>query len=267
MAQDIPKVVSGLDDIVPGSLMAIESLYKTAFNRVVPVSSCEVAEMTKLYENCQRMINIAYANEMADACIPLGIDPFEVSLAVIDFSNISLTSYQVCRAAATKPFGYSNFTPSAGVGGHCIPVNPYYLLSTSDFPILNHATQTMAMRPSMIVSRMMRRVYIEFGMQPAKYHTLVVGVGFKPGQAVLSHSPGISMMTALKAKWKAEVAFMDPLVKEVPGFRKLQAEEWHSASLEEFHLIIVVINQPGVDTKVLQSLRVPIVHYCYERAA
>jgi len=197
-----------------------------------------------------------------------GIDPYEVSRAIIHSTDIALTSHQVCRAAATKPFGYSNFTPSAGGGGHCIPVNPYYLLSTSDFPILNHATQTMAMRPSMIASRMMRRAHIKFGMQLAKkYYTLVVGAGFKAGQAVLSHSPGISMMTALKEKWKAEVAFMDHLVKDVPGFRKLQEEEWNSDSLEMFHLIIVVISQPGVNTKILQSLRVPIVHYCHERLA
>jgi len=75
------------------------------------------------------------------------------------------------------------------------------------------------------------------------------------------------MMTALKEKWKAEVAFMDHLVKDVPGFRKLQEEEWNSDSLEMFHLIIVVISQPGVNTKILQSLRVPIVHYCHERLA
>src|SRR5438046_566804 len=102
--------------------------------------------MTKLYENCQRMICIAYANEMADACIAHGISPFEV-----------------CSAAATKPFGYLPFSPSLGVGGHCIPVNPYYLFSSlgpqrlqpsaigatdsGSFPLLRAATEKMWSRP------------------------------------------------------------------------------------------------------------------------
>ncbi|KXJ84899.1 hypothetical protein Micbo1qcDRAFT_128895, partial [Microdochium bolleyi] len=105
----IPKIISGLDDVVPGSLASIARLYSAAFDRIVPVSKPEVAEMTKLYENCQRMMCIAYTNEMADACGPHGIDPFEV-----------------VEAAASKPFGYMPYTPGPGVGGHCIPVNPYY---------------------------------------------------------------------------------------------------------------------------------------------
>lgn len=100
--ESIPKLVSGLDDLAPGSLKEIYSFYSTIFSDVVPVSSPEVAEMTKLYENCQRMVNIAYANEMADACVEIGIDPLEVS-----------------RAAASKPFGYQPYTPGLGVGGTC----------------------------------------------------------------------------------------------------------------------------------------------------
>lgn len=96
----IPKVISGLNDITPGSVESIKALYSTVFHTIVPVTCPEVAEMTKLYENCQRMINIAYANEMADACGHLGIDPLEVS-----------------RVAATKPFGYQAYTPGLGVGG------------------------------------------------------------------------------------------------------------------------------------------------------
>lgn len=105
----IPKIVSGLDDIAPGSLKAIYGFYSTVFSEVVPVSRPEVAEMTKLYENCQRMINIAYANEMADACSKIGIDPLEVS-----------------RAAATKPFGYQPYTPSLGVGGTSDPYRSHF---------------------------------------------------------------------------------------------------------------------------------------------
>jgi UDP-N-acetyl-D-mannosaminuronate dehydrogenase len=106
-AHAIPKVISGLDDITPGSLESVNDIYSKAFDNVVRTTKPEVAEMTKLFENCQRMMMAAYANEMADACKLHGIDPFEVQ-----------------SAAATKPFGYLPFTPGLGVGGHCIAVNP-----------------------------------------------------------------------------------------------------------------------------------------------
>ncbi|KAI6784670.1 uncharacterized protein J7T54_006716 [Emericellopsis cladophorae] len=97
-ARLIPMVISGLDDVCPGSLAAIARSY---FEELVPLSSPEVAESTKLYENCQRMINIAYANEMEDACRSLGVDP-----------------YEVYSAAASKPFGYMVYKAGIGVGGH-----------------------------------------------------------------------------------------------------------------------------------------------------
>jgi nucleotide sugar dehydrogenase len=106
-AASIPKIISGFDDITAGSLASIKEIYSDAFDHIVTVSKPEVAEMVKLYENCQRMVNIAYVNEMADACFPHGIDP-----------------YEVCSAASTKPFGYIPFTPGLGVGGPCIPCNP-----------------------------------------------------------------------------------------------------------------------------------------------
>ncbi|KJZ76506.1 hypothetical protein HIM_04235 [Hirsutella minnesotensis 3608] len=170
-AHAIPKVISGLDDVVPGSLEAIRALYSRVFERVVLVSSPEVAEMTKLYENCQRMVCIAYANEMADACQKLKIDPFEV-----------------CEAASTKPFGFLPFQPSLGVGGHCIPINPYYLIANNDFPLLESATERMRNRPAVIAQRAIRRLS---GISWPR--VLVVGMGFKPGQSHLANSPGLEL--------------------------------------------------------------------------
>jgi nucleotide sugar dehydrogenase len=138
----IPKILSGLDDIIPGSLEVITRLYSEVFETIIPVSSPEVAEMTKLYENCQRMMGIAFANEMADACITHEIDPYEVS-----------------KAAASKPFGYMPFEPGLGLGGHCIPVNPYYLFCNSEFPLLKAATQKMEQRPEMIAERVLESLF------------------------------------------------------------------------------------------------------------
>jgi UDP-N-acetyl-D-mannosaminuronate dehydrogenase len=299
--QTIPKVVSGLDDLAPGSLNTIMRLYSKVFDTVYTVSKPEVAEMMKLYENCQRMMCIAYANEMADACIPHGIDP-----------------YEVCRAAATKPFGYMPFTPSLGVGGHCIPVNPYYLLSNSEFPLLKAATEKMWQRPAEIGRRALdslfnvdnvddscarplvqhtdsgidltfdqtamnqlvgelesagvnkladsqaRRASAQESSYPHKSKTtltprasvLVVGVGFKAGQNVLSNSPGHKLLQSLAVSGRVDVMFADPLVKQssIPRIPRLNDKDWNKQVLETFDLIIVSVKQIGIDFSVLEQL-------------
>ncbi|KAG8406659.1 hypothetical protein J3458_020998 [Metarhizium acridum] len=238
---NIPKIISGLDDTVPGSLASIEQAYGQVFSRLVPVSSPEVAEMTKLYENCQRMMCIAFANEMADAALSHGIDPFEVS-----------------RAAATKPFGYAPFSPSVGVGGHCIPVNPYYLLSNSSFPLLQAATETMAARPAQIAKRTVEDLKLSTTMDVGleKGRVLVVGMGFKAGQSVLSYSPGVALVDALHEQGQVDVSFADPLVRqeELPHITRLSETEWNQNTLETFDTIIICVKQPGLDYQLLQHL-------------
>lgn len=283
----IPKILSGLDDVVPGSLDAITRLYSPVFETIFPVSSPEVAEMMKLYENCQRMMCIAYANEMADACVPHGIDP-----------------YEVCRAAATKPFGYMPYTPSLGVGGHCIPVNPYYLLSNSDFPLLMACTEKMWQRPTEIGQRALEELFgseaetavlrpamprVDLGRDlsldesshsgPTKglsvsmnsrrsslsststyvsrARVLVVGVGFKAGQSVLSNSPGRKLVQSLADSGHVDIMFADPLVKQsaMPLIPRLDDESWNKEMLETFDMIIIAVKQIGIDFSVLQELK------------
>ncbi|EFQ25107.1 nucleotide sugar dehydrogenase [Colletotrichum graminicola] len=240
----IPKIVSGLDDSIPGSLASIMRLYGQVFDRLVPVSRTEVAEMMKLYENCQRMMCIAFANEMADACIPHGIDPYEVA-----------------AAASSKPFGYMPYTPSLGVGGHCIPVNPYYLLSNSDFPLLGAAAEKMAARPAAIARRAIASLAkdAKTGAAPAlvRPRVLVVGVGFKAGQSVLSNSPGVDLVHEFVRSGEVDVMFADPLVKQnaVPAAPRLADEKWNRETLETFDMIIVSFRQHGMDFGVLEDLR------------
>jgi UDP-N-acetyl-D-mannosaminuronate dehydrogenase len=210
--------------------------------------------MTKLYENCQRMICIAYANEMFDACraLPNPIDGFEVA-----------------RAAASKPFGYMPYSPSAGVGGHCIPVNPHYLFSTSEFPLLQLATAKMVVRPTTIVDSVMERLLERDGLKPSgmrgRPRVLVVGVAFKPGQNVLSHSPGVQMIDRLVSRWEADVCFADPLVaaEAVPQVPRLDVErEWNCCALGRFDSVIVVVKQVGLDFGVLEGLGSTLVEWC-----
>lgn len=238
-AFDIPKVVSGLDDIAPGSLDSILRLYSTVFNHVVPVSKPEVAEMTKLYENCQRMMCTAYANEMADACVPHGIDP-----------------YEVCEAAASKPFGYMPYTPGPGVGGHCIPINPYYLLSNSHFPLLSAATEAMWRRPTEIATRAIETLEAD-GLCQSKPRVLVVGVGFKPGQSTLSNSPGLDIIKSLDMSGKVDVSFADTLVPQeaVPQVLRLDDAGWNATTLETYDMILIATRQVGFEYSVLEELQ------------
>ncbi|KAG8673280.1 hypothetical protein FPOAC2_06723 [Fusarium poae] len=244
--KSIPKIISGLDDIIPGSLDAITRVYSTTFDTIVPVSKPEVAEMMKLYENCQRMVCIAYANEMADACLPHDIDP-----------------YEVCKAASTKPFGYMPYDPSVGVGGHCIPVNPFYLLSNSHFPLLESATVAMLSRPSRLAQRILKTL-----RQRAVSRTprvLVVGIGFKAGQSQIDNSPGAELVRSLAISHEVDVCWADALVKQeaFPQVHRLPNNDWRRDVLETFDVIFVASRQPGLDFDLLDDLKgVEVERWC-----
>lgn len=236
---------------MPGSLDSIDKLYSKVFKTIVKVSKPEVAEMTKLYENCQRMVGIAYANEMADSCVAHGIDALEV-----------------CSAAATKPFGYMPYAPGLGVGGHCIPVNPHYLLSNCDFPILQAATEKMRSRPNrlgdlLVESFLYSRCKAEAWSR--RLRILVVGVAFKRGQSNISHSPAVTLIQHLLDRWEAEVTFADPLVAEeaLPYVPRLdEKSEWNKECLDSFDIIIVAMEQVGLDFTTLDNLAdVEVVSY------
>jgi nucleotide sugar dehydrogenase len=240
-AHEIPKLVSGLTDT---ALLSIKTLYGRVFHNVVPVSKPEVAEMTKLYENCYRMINIAYVNEIADACQSHGIDPTEM-----------------ISAAATKPYGFQAFTPGLGICGHCIPVNPFYLLANNNLPLLQEAAVRMHDRPRAI-ARKMFDAYIESTVVVRAPRVLVVGVGFKPGQSVLSYSPGIALARGLEEEGCYGLQFYDPLVSQdqVNFMKKLSTDNWNAQYLERnFDIIAVCTKQHDVDFAVLKGLPVEMV--------
>ncbi|KAG9605238.1 UDP-N-acetyl-D-mannosamine 6-dehydrogenase, partial [Aureobasidium melanogenum] len=237
-AQQIPKIISAL---TPASNSVIHKLYARVFEQVVPVSKPEVAEMTKLFENCYRMVNIAYVNEMSDAARAHGIDPNEM----ID-------------AASTKPYGYQAFRPGLGVGGHCIPVNPFYLFSNNpNLPVLKRATKLMRNRPAALAKKLHRRCAARAAC-PTGPRILVVGIGFKPGQSVLSYSPGLAFATELQRLGCSRLVFYDPLVEQaqVPWLEKLDHAGFHPGRLDlEFDAVAVCTRQHGVDFSVLDKLR------------
>jgi UDP-N-acetyl-D-glucosamine dehydrogenase len=165
---------------------------------VYPVSSPEAAELTKLLENTFRAVNITLANEVAEAAGALGLDPVEV----ID-------------AAATKPYGFMPFYPGAGVGGHCIPCDPHYLLwqlrNERMYPaVVSAAMEGIATRPARIVQRAAE--VLELGGHPLRgAAVLVVGAAYKPNVADARESPALEVITGLRRRG-ALVALYDPLV-------------------------------------------------------
>lgn len=178
---DVPKLVSGLD---AQSLEAIRNFYGTVFKEVVPVSSCEVAEFTKLLENTFRYLNIAFVNELSKATSEM---------------NISLR--EVISAAATKPFGYMPFHHGPGVGGHCLPNNVHYLnhaLNSAGHKseLLNAATEINDSMPRHVMQRLAASLERQ-GKSLQGATVLILGVAFKSGVADSRNSPAYAIAAEL----------------------------------------------------------------------
>jgi UDP-N-acetyl-D-glucosamine dehydrogenase len=190
-----PRVVGGVTTACAERAVAV--LAHTAA-RLHRVSSAEAAEMTKLVENTFRAVNIALANEFSDAADQLSLDVVEV-----------------IRAAATKPYGFMPFYPGPGVGGHCIPCDPHYLLwqlraEQFDAPVTRSAMTAIALRPRVIVAKVQSILAMK-GVRPQLAKVLVVGVAYKPNVADVRESPALEIIERL-AHAGAAVAYHDPWV-------------------------------------------------------
>jgi len=197
------------------------------------VSSPEAAEMTKLVENAFRAVNIALANEFADAARELDVDVMEV-----------------IGAAATKPYGFMSFYPGPGVGGHCIPCDPHYLLwqlraRRFDSPVTRTAMTAISMRPRDVVAQA-RGMLAESGRPTRGARILVVGVTYKWGVADIRESPALEIIDELAAVG-AEVGFADPMVGwlETPYAGRLTSHP--SPAAATWDLVLIYTRHAGVD--------------------
>jgi UDP-N-acetyl-D-glucosamine dehydrogenase len=191
--RDIPKVVGGLN---PQASELAATLYGAIFNRVVPVSSPAVAEMTKLLENIYRCVNIALVNELKLLSLRMGLDIWEV-----------------IEAASTKPFGFQPFYPGPGLGGHCIPVDPYYLswkAKAWDFQtrFIELAGEINSAMPYHVVSQVSRALNQQ-GKALKGSRVLVLGVAYKKDIDDLRESPALTIIELLQ-KDGAQVSYNDP---------------------------------------------------------
>jgi len=207
----IPKVVGGH---TPVCLEVGKALYRKAIDQIVPVSSTKVAELTKLLENIHRAVNIGLVNEMKIVADRMGIDIFEV----ID-------------AAATKPFGFTAYYPGPGLGGHCIPIDPFYLtwkareygLHTRFIELSGEVNRAM---PEYVVGKVTKALNDLFKSLKGS-RLLVLGIAYKKNVDDMRESPAVEVMELLRAAG-AEVAYSDP---HVPVFPKMREHHFDLASV------------------------------------
>ena len=207
----IPKVVGGH---TPVCLEVGKALYRKAIDQIVPVSSTKVAELTKLLENIHRAVNIGLVNEMKIVADRMGIDIFEV----ID-------------AAATKPFGFTAYYPGPGLGGHCIPIDPFYLtwkareygLHTRFIELSGEVNRAM---PEYVVGKVTKALNDRFKSLKGS-RLLVLGIAYKKNVDDMRESPAVEVMELLRAAG-AEVAYSDP---HVPVFPKMREHHFDLASV------------------------------------
>lgn len=227
----VPRVVGGA---TPACAERCAALLGRAAARVHRVSSLEAAEMTKLLENAFRAVNIALANEFAELGRELGVEVVEV-----------------IEAAATKPYGFMAFNPGPGVGGHCIPCDPHYLLwqlrgRRVTAPVVATAMDAIATRPRQVVRRA-REVLAEAGRAVSGSRVLVVGVSYKPGVADLRESPALSIIAELRAAG-AETQYLDPYIHKLQ-FDGATLTSRTGAETEDWDLVLVHTVHPDFDTE------------------
>jgi UDP-N-acetyl-D-glucosamine dehydrogenase len=227
--KNVPKVVGGIDE---ASTEAAVELYRAAIDDVHSVSSPEAAELTKLLENIFRSVNIALVNELAQLCERMGIDVWEV----VD-------------AAATKPFGFMSFKPGPGLGGHCIPIDPFYLtwkarefgFYTEFIELAGKVNESMPYHCRSLVSQALNHAR-QRSLKGSKI--LVLGVAYKPDIADTRESPAIKLI-ALLQNAGADVSYHDP---HVPSFTE-NGVSMRSSALEPqaYDCVVVVTNHSSVD--------------------
>ncbi|MDB4704254.1 nucleotide sugar dehydrogenase, partial [Akkermansiaceae bacterium] len=227
-SKNIPKVVGGT---TPACAEVGVALYQSAISSVVPVSSTHVAEMCKLLENIYRAVNIGLVNELKIAADRMGIDIWEV-----------------INAAATKPFGFKAFYPGPGLGGHCIPIDPFYLTwKAREFGVhtrfIELAGEINRSMPQYVVTRTMEALNRrKKSLNGSKI--LVMGLAYKEDVDDMRESPSFELMDLCAAQG-AEVGYFDPHIPVVSTTREhaawagYESVKWNQESIEVYDAVII----------------------------
>jgi UDP-N-acetyl-D-glucosamine dehydrogenase len=226
---DTPKIVGGL---TPGCTARAALLYAEVCTEIVPVSTPEVAELAKLLENVFRSVNIALVNELSILADRMGIDIWEV----VD-------------AAATKPFGFMRFDPGPGMGGHCLPVDPFYLswkarehdLTTEFIELAGKVNQQM---PNLCVAKV-ERALNDLSRPVRGSRILILGVSYKPAVGDIRESPALKILAGLRERG-ADLRYHDPYVPELLSLGMTSVTDLDDA-LAESDIAVIVTAHPGID--------------------
>src|SRR5437762_5687352 len=236
---NIPKVVGG---VTPACTEVGALFYSQALEKVVPVSSTQVAEMVKLLENTFRMINIGLANEIAMMCGRMDIDVWEV-----------------IEAAATKPFGFMPFFPGPGLGGHCIPIDPFYLSWKTkqagiEARFIELAGYINGQMPLFVVDKVQNTLN-EHSKSVKGSHIHVLGVAYKKDIDDVRESPAVDIIQLLERRG-AEMSYSDPFVAHVrfEGMELCSDE----AAMAKADCVVIVTDHSGFDYKALVE-KVPLI--------
>ena len=239
--QTIPKLVGGIDE-VSGRLAT--QLYAAAIKKVVPVDNAEIAEAAKLLENIYRCVNIALVNELKPVLAAMDID-----------------IWKVVDAAATKPFGFQPFYPGPGLGGHCIPIDPFYLTwKAKEFGhhtrFIELAGQINSAMPHYVISRTIDGLN-EIGKPLRGSKVLVLGLAYKPDVDDVRETPAAEIIKLL-FEHGADVSYHDPHVPLFAGMRKYREYHMHSVALTEQSLrdadcVLIVTNHKAIDWQLVAN--------------
>jgi len=238
--QTIPKVVGGH---TPACLEAGRALYASIIDKVVTVSSTRAAEMVKLLENIHRSVNIGLVNELKIVTSKMGLDIFEI----ID-------------AAATKPFGFTPYYPGPGIGGHCIPIDPFYLTwKAKEFGVhtrfIELAGEINKAMPKYVVDKMVEALN-EHGKPLKGARVLALGIAYKRDVDDMRESPSLFVMERLR-EWGADVAYSDPNVPVFPKMRghsfDLQSVDLSPKAIATFDAVILLTDHTNFDYSAIEA--------------
>lgn len=242
--KNIPKLVGGID---PKSLELAVALYSLAIEKIVPLSSTKVAELAKLFENIFRSVNIALVNELKVICEPMGIDVWEV-----------------IEAAGTKPFGFMPFWPGPGLGGHCIPIDPFYLtwkakeygIATRFIELAGEINRSM---PKYVVSKVQDCLNF-FGKAVKGSRILILGLAYKSDVDDMRESPSLELIHLLELKG-ARVDYHDPYFTEIGMTREYSdlAGRKHQPLSAAYDCFLLATKHSSFCQKEILSFEVPVI--------
>ena len=236
----IPKVVGGITE---NCLEIGQTLYGAIVDRVVPVSSTDAAEMVKLLENIHRSVNIGLVNELKTVTDRMGLNIFEI-----------------VNAAATKPFGFTPYYPGPGVGGHCIPIDPFYLTwKAHQFGVhtrfIELAGEINSAMPKYVVSKLIEGLNDQ-GKAIRNSKILALGIAYKSDVGDVRESPSVEVMELVR-KWGGDIHYADPNVPTFPTMRKhefdLEAIALTPKTIRSFDAVILLTVHKGVDYQMIED--------------